>query len=125
MFSSFVLAAVTATLPALPVQVETCDILQPVVAPQSGELGGFDTIRGYKLHVRFTDVAAEPITTLVFGLNDGTKVTDAGTFSPRIPIDQTIDLDASDATGCAPQSVILSDGSRLSVAPYIPSSNIP
>lgn len=97
----------------LPVQLLTCDVTQPIVSPQTGDSGGFDVIRGYQLHVRFTNVAAVPITTVVFRLNDGTMVTDRGTFSPTVAIDHTINLHASDATGCAVQSVVLSDGTRI------------
>lgn len=115
MFSALVLAAATANFPALPVQLRTCDIAQPIVSPQSGDLGGFETIRGYQLHVRFTNVATEPITKVVFALNDGTTVADSGTFSPAVAIDHTIALNASEATGCAVQSVVLADGRQLAM----------
>ena len=112
MFTSFVLAAVTATSPALPVQLEACEILQPIVAPQTGDLGGLDTIRGSQLRIRFTDTASQPIQKIVFSLNGGTSVTDTGTFSPGVPIDHRIDIDVKDATACAVESVTLVDGTK-------------
>ena len=113
MFSSFVLAAVAATSPGLPVQLETCEISQPALAPQPGDIGGFDTVGQYQLHVRFTDIAAVPITKIVFRLGDGTSVVDVGKFSPGVMINHSLPLDATVATACAAQSILLADGTQL------------
>lgn len=113
MFSLFVLAAATAVSTALPVQLHACSISPPVAIPQSGDQGGFETIGGYRLHVRFTNLATEPITKVVFALSDGTPVSDTGSFSPGAFIDHTLPLDATSATACAVTSVVFADGTSL------------
>lgn len=124
MFSAFVLAAAIST--DLPIHVDACNISPPVATPQTGDQVGFDTIGGYQLHVRFTDLATESITKVVFALNDGTLVSDTGTFSPGVVIDHTLRLDTTSATACAVTSVLLADGTHLAVAPgYIPAASMP
>jgi hypothetical protein len=56
---------------------------------------------GYNLHVRFADSGNQPIERVVFALNDGSTVVDAGTFSPRVTIDQTFELMPNNADGCS------------------------
>jgi hypothetical protein len=111
MVSSFVIAAALAT--SLPVHVQTCTVSQPSIVPQTGELAGFDSIGGYQLHVRFTNVGTTPIKKISFALNNGTTVTDTGTFSPGVPIDHVIRIDADDATACDVKSLVLADGMQL------------
>jgi hypothetical protein len=65
------------------------------------------------LHVHFTDLAATPITKIVFRLGDGTSVVDVGNFSPGVTIDHSFQLDESLATACAAQSILLADGTQL------------
>jgi hypothetical protein len=67
---------------------------------------------GYELHVRFTNDSNQPITRIVFALNDGSRVTDAGTFAPGVMIDHTFDLVPSDADSCSVDSVTFADGAQ-------------
>jgi hypothetical protein len=69
---------------------------------------------GYNLHVRFADSGNQPIERVVFALNDGSTVVDAGTFSPRVTIDQTFELMPNNADGCSVGSATFADGTQWS-----------
>lgn len=114
MFTAMILAALTGYANALPVNVASCEIETPIVVPQ-GEAGS-QIIGGYALHVRFSNTAAQPISRVVFRLNDGTTVSDTGTFSPGVSIDHKLALNDENATSCTADSAVLADGTQLSVS---------
>ena len=70
----------------------------------------------YQLHVRFMNTAPETISRVTFALNDGSRIKDAGKFSPNVTIDHWINLNNTNATSCSVSSIKLADGSRISVA---------
>jgi hypothetical protein len=116
MLATIVLASVTGFVNVLPVTVASCQISDPVRVPSDAGLGGFETIGAPQLHVRFSDTASEPISRIVFRLNDGTTVSDVGNFSPGVSIDHTLPLKDSNATSCAVDAVLLTDGTQISLA---------
>ena len=70
-----------------------------------------NTVGAHALHVRFSDLAAEPISRVTFALDDGaTTVNDVGTFSPGITIDHNLRLASAAATSCAVSAVTFADG---------------
>jgi hypothetical protein len=54
----------------------------------------------YAVHIRFTNVAQEPLIRVVFALDDGMHLTDVGKFSLNVQIDHTFFLDPTNATSC-------------------------
>jgi hypothetical protein len=90
-----------------PVRLATCE----VSTPTTGESDNAPTtVGGYTLHVRFSDSTSDPISRVTFTLDDGTKVTDVGTFNPGVTINHVFELASSDATTCAITSIRFADG---------------
>lgn len=95
-----------------PVYVATCQIAGPIEDPHMGTDIGLTTTRRYQLHVRFTNDGDQPVTRVVFGLNDGSMVVDAGDFAPGVTVDHTFDIKPDDADACNVNSATLADGTR-------------
>jgi hypothetical protein len=115
MLAAIVLASVTSVINVLPVSVASCEVLEPVRVPEAND-SWFDTVGRYSLHVRFSDIASEPVSKVIFRLNDGSTVSDVGTFSPGVSIDHTLPLNDMNARSCAVDSVVLADGTQISLA---------
>jgi hypothetical protein len=113
MLTAIILAALTGYANTLPVNVASCQIETPLVLPLGSGDGPGQTIGRYALHVRFSDTAAQPISKVVFRLNDGTTVSDAGTFSPGVSIDHRLALNDENATSCTADSAVLADGTQV------------
>lgn len=113
MLTAIILAALTGYTNAPPVNVASCQVETPIMVPQGD--AGSQIIGGYALHVRFSDTAAQPISKVVFRLNDGTTVSDMGTFSPGVSIDHKFALNDENATSCTVDSAVLADGTQVSV----------
>jgi hypothetical protein len=97
-----------------PVHVATCEISAPTQELNLGDVGPAVFTGGYELHVRFTNGGNQPITRIVFALNDGSTVVDAGTFTPGVTIKHTFDLTPTDADSCSVASATFADGTRWS-----------
>ncbi|HTJ28740.1 MAG TPA: hypothetical protein VMA36_21480 [Candidatus Limnocylindria bacterium] len=100
-----------------PVKLAACRVTAPVANLHMGRDIGTTYSGDYALHVRFSDVSRRPIKRVVFALNDGSTVTDAGTFSPGVKIRQTLDLSPTNGDSCDIRSVTFSDGTRWTTAP--------
>jgi hypothetical protein len=97
------------SLTAQPVALAKCEVLTPFTQQQGD---GNATVTGnFALHVRFSDTAQQTISRVVFTLDDGTNINDAGTFSPGITINHTMALASTEATSCAVTAVEFKDGS--------------
>jgi hypothetical protein len=81
-----------------PVQVSSCEVVTPTVVQNDN---GPITVGTGALHIRFADTASEPISRVTFTLNDGSQVSDVGTFSPGVAINHALDLSSTNATSCA------------------------
>jgi hypothetical protein len=64
------------------------------------------------LHVRFSNEGTHLIKRVVFALNDGSTIVDAGTFTPRVTIDHTFDIAEDEASSCSVASVTYADGTQ-------------
>src|SRR5713226_5036195 len=95
-----------------PVHIASSEIVTPIQTLHMGKEIGPTVAGGYELHVRFTNDGNQPITRIVFALNDGSTVVDAGTFAPGVTIDQTLDLARSDADSCTIESATFADGTQ-------------
>ena len=92
---------------APPVRIATCQVLTPTTVQSDA---GPTTVGIYSLHVRFSDTASEPISNVTFTLDDGSQVSDAGTFSPGVAINHALNLSDTNATSCAVTAVRFTDG---------------
>lgn len=92
-----------------PVDVATCEVLSPTPALNIGDDGVPSAQSGNQLHVRFSNRGDQPITRIVFDLDDGSRVVDAGTFAPGVTIDHTFDIGPGDANACTVDSVAFAD----------------
>jgi hypothetical protein len=91
-----------------PVGLTTCEVLTPTIIQSDN---GSNTVGSYALHVRFTDATSEPISRVIFTLDNGSQVSDVGRFSPGVAINHALNLSATDATSCAVTMVRFEDGS--------------
>jgi hypothetical protein len=116
MLSAIVLAAVTSYTNDVPINLVSCQVSEPSLVPFDGAIGGLEKVGGSALLVRFSDTASEPISKVVFRLNDGTTVSDVGTFSPGVSINHTLPLRDGNATSCVIDSVVLADGTEIAAS---------
>jgi hypothetical protein len=92
-----------------PVNLAMCSVSQPV-AYQTGNPDSAVLLGPHLLHVRFSAASNKNVTAVIFALNDGTNVVDAGTFSPGATIEHSFLLEPTDAETCRVSSVTFSDG---------------
>jgi hypothetical protein len=106
----------TALLVALttqsPVHVAKCNVWGPQVS--FNDDGVPKSTGGYDLHVRFVNDGTQAIRRIVFALNDGTRVVDAGKFVPGVTIDHLLRTQPNSADTCSVASVTFADGTRWS-----------
>jgi hypothetical protein len=105
-----VLVAALAMRP--PIHIATCDISAPSPALNIGTDGVPTPSGGNELHVRFSNDGNQPITRIVFALNGGSTVVDAGTFAPGATIDHRFDVVPSEADSCSVESATYADGTE-------------
>lgn len=118
MFLAFGIPTLVAALAMQPpVHVETCQVAAPIQQLNMGTDIGPTVTGGYELHVRFTNDRDQTITRIVFALNDGRTVADAGRFAPGATIDQTFDLAPTDADSGSVNSVTFADGTQWRAIP--------
>jgi hypothetical protein len=95
-----------------PVHVAKCNVWGPQTAVLRD--GVPNTSGGYDLHVRFVNGADQPIRRIVFALDGGETVVDAGMFSPGARIDHMLPIAPNDGRSCSVASVTFADGTRWS-----------
>jgi hypothetical protein len=94
---------------APPVTLARCEVSAPSTVYSGGDVPP-TTVGGYALRVRFSDIAAEPISRVTFTLGDGASVSDVGTFSPGVTIDHSLPLASTEAATCSVSAVTFADG---------------
>jgi hypothetical protein len=92
---------------APPIRLATCEVSTPNTFQNDN---GPTTVGEYTLHVRFSDATSEPISRVLFTLNDGSQVSDVGTFSPGVTINHVLGLSSTDATSCTATIVRFANG---------------
>ncbi|HEY3674817.1 MAG TPA: hypothetical protein VGK84_02380 [Candidatus Tumulicola sp.] len=90
-----------------PVRLATCQVLTPTTVQNDS---GPTTVGIFALRVRFADTTSETISRVTFTLDDGSQVSDFGTFSPGIGINHALALSNTSATSCAVTAVRFVDG---------------
>jgi hypothetical protein len=108
MFIPLMLSSLIGLTSVPPVKLATCDVSTPVTMQEND--GGPTTYGGYALHVRFSNASQQPVSRVTFTLNDGTMVSDVGTFSPGITINHALGLKSTGAASCSVTAVTFSDG---------------
>ena len=110
MIFPLMLTALIGPSPAPPVALAKCEVSTPVTL--WGGDGDTPIVGGYGLQVRFSDTAPESISRVTFTLDDGTNVTDVGTFSPGVTINHKWPLASTGATSCSVTAVTFADGAN-------------
>jgi hypothetical protein len=109
MFTSLMLGSLIALVSAPPIELARCEVSKPVAVWINND--AHTTVGGASaLHVRFSDIAAEPISRVTFTLDDGTTVNDVGTFGPGVAINHDLRLASAAATSCVVSAVTFADG---------------
>jgi hypothetical protein len=109
MLAPLVLGSLVALTSTSPVRIAGCRVMAPVSQVDNDSTivtSGFSV-----LHVRFANASQRPISRVTFALDDGTTVTDAGTFTPGATIDHAMALTTSTASSCSVKDVRFADGS--------------
>jgi hypothetical protein len=107
--TSLILSSFIGLASAPPIELASCEVSKPVAIwsnnDDPADVGGASA-----LHVRFADIAAEPISRVTFTLDDGATINDVGKFSPGIAIDHNLRLASTAATSCAISAVTFANG---------------
>ena len=109
MLPSLILSSLIGLASAAPIQLASCEVSKPVAVWSNNDdpitVGGASAV-----HVRFSDVATEPISRVIFTLDDGATVNDVGTFGPGVAINHNLRLASTTATSCVVSAVTFADG---------------
>src|ERR1700729_1374401 len=90
-----------------PVRLVTCEVSTPNTFQNDN---GPTTVGEYPPQLRFSDATSEAISRVLFTLNDGTQVSDVGTFSPGVAINHVLGLSSTNATSCTATIVRFASG---------------
>jgi hypothetical protein len=99
-----------------PVRISRCEISHSTQELNVAADIGVTTVSVNELRVRFTDVSDQPVTRIVFALDDGETILDVGTFAPATSVDHTFALDPNGAESCNVESVTFRDGTQWSAS---------
>lgn len=108
MFTSLMLGSLIALVSAPPIELARCEVSKPLTVWSNND--DPPTVGPSALHVRFSDIAAEPISRVTFTLDNGATLNDIGTFSPGVAIDHNLRLASAAATSCVVSAVTFADG---------------
>jgi hypothetical protein len=95
-----------------PVHIAACEVFGAPADLNIGNDGVPSAPAVSQLHVRFSNAGNQPIKRVVFTLNDGSHVVDAGTFTSGVTIDHDFDIAGDEASSCSVSSVTYADGSQ-------------
>jgi hypothetical protein len=113
MLNALMLGSMISLTSVPPVALSKCEVLTPFVQQQGD--GSTAISGGFSLRVRFSDAAQQTISRVIFTLDDGTTISDVGTFSPGVTINHRLGLESTEATSCAVTAVEFKDGSMWHV----------
>jgi hypothetical protein len=107
--TSLILSSFIGLATAPPIELASCEVSKPVaIWSNNDEPAPVSEVSA--LHVRFSNIATEPISRVTFTLDDGATINDVGTFSPGIAIDHNLHLASTAATSCAISAVTFANG---------------
>lgn len=112
MFTSLMLGSLIALASAPPIELARCEVSKPLTVWSNND--DRPTVGPSALHVRFSDIAAEPISRVTFTIDNGTTISDVGTFNPGVAIDHNLRLASAAATSCVVSAVTFADGATWS-----------
>ncbi|MGC2406235.1 MAG: hypothetical protein WA431_07490 [Candidatus Cybelea sp.] len=109
MFTSLILSSLIGLASTPPIELASCEVSQPVAVwsnnDESTSVSGASA-----LHARFSNIATEPVSRVIFTLDDGATVDDVGTFGPGVAINHNLRLASTAATSCVVSAVTFADG---------------
>jgi hypothetical protein len=108
MLTSLILSSLIGLASVPPVDLASCEPSKPITVSSNND--DSTTVVASALHVRFSDMAAQPISRVTFTLDDGTTVNDVGTFSPGVVIDHNLRLANTEVTSCSVSAATFADG---------------
>jgi hypothetical protein len=108
MLTSMILSSLIGLASVAPVELASCEPSKPITVSSNND--DSTTVGASALHVRFSDMAAQPISRVTFTLDDGTTVNDVGTFSPGVVIDHNLRLANTEVTSCSVSAATFADG---------------
>jgi hypothetical protein len=106
------LGSLIALASGAPIALATCEVSQPVAILDNDD--GPTPVGAPALHVRFSDIAPEPISRVTFTLADGAAINDVGIFSPGVAIDHNFRVAGSAGRSCVVSAVTFADGTTWS-----------
>lgn len=107
MLTSLILSSLIGLASVVPVDLASCEPSKPITVSSNND---DSTVGASALHVRFSDMAAQPISRVTLTLDDGTTVNDVGTFSPGVVIDHNLRLANTEVTSCSVSAATFADG---------------
>jgi hypothetical protein len=107
-FTSLVLSSLIGLASAPPIELASCEVSQPLTFSSNDDAP--TTAGTSALHVRFSNIATEPISRVTFALDGGATINDVGTFSPGVAIDHNLRLASTAETSCIVSAVTFADG---------------
>jgi hypothetical protein len=107
-FTPLILTSLIGLASVPPIELASCVVSKPATVLINND--DSTSVGASALHVRFFDIAGEPISRVTFTLDDGTTISDAGTFSPGVAVDHNLRLSNAAATSCVVSAVTFADG---------------
>lgn len=108
MLTSLILSSLIGLASPPPIELASCEVSKPVTVLINND--DSTSVGAAALHVRFSDIATEPISRVTFTLDDGATINDVGTFSPGVAINHNLRLASTAATSCVVSAVTFADG---------------
>ena len=108
MLTSLILSSLIGLASVAPIDLASCEPSKPITVSSNND--DSTTVGASALHVRFSDMAAQPISRVTFTLDDGATINDVGTFSPGVVIDHNLRLANTEVTSCSVSAVTFADG---------------
>jgi hypothetical protein len=106
--TSLILSSLIGLASVAPIDLASCEPSKPITASSNND--DSTTVGASALHVRFSDMAPQPISRVTFTLDDGATINDVGTFSPGVLIDHNLRLANTEVTSCSVSAVTFADG---------------
>lgn len=104
-----------------PVRIAACSV-EPEYRLDNTDGVPTSTILGTQLEIRFVNTASKPLSSVTFGVSEGSgatmQIVDAGTFAPGVSIDHTFRVPTlyADQANCTTNTAAFADGSNWTAA---------
>jgi hypothetical protein len=110
MFLPLLLAVLISQSTTTPVDLKSCQVTTWQTSLPTVYNALPTTFESRVVNVRYVNDQSKAISRIQFTLDDGTKVTDVGTFSPGVTIDHSFGIGYAKARSCRVTAVQFTDG---------------